>query len=155
MAPIVKLAQYQNQVLHPFMSEKGPFTVEAPGFSKVDGETIPRRNIRTKDGLVTSPDPDRIKTLFDFLKYSSQQFGNAKALAWRKTVRTHTETKMIKKMIDGELQEVEKKWTYFELGSYEYISYVEYEKLALELGSGMAHVGLDKSSRLHVFATTG
>lgn len=137
------------------MSEKGPFTVEAPGFPKVDGETIPRRNVRTKDILVTSPDPEKIKTLFDFLQYSSSQYGNAKALAWRKTVTTHSETKKVKKMVDGELQEVEKKWTYFELGPYEYISYVEYEKLALDLGAGLANVGLDKSTRLHVFATTG
>ena len=155
MAPIVKLAQHQKQILHPYMSEKGPFTVEAPGYTKVDGETIPRRNIRTKDTLVTSPDPDKIKTLYDSFKYSAEQYGNAKALAWRKTVKTHTETKMVKKMVDGELQEVEKKWTYFELGPYEYISYIEYAKLALELGSGLANLGLDKDSRLHVFATTG
>lgn len=155
MAPIVKLGQYQKHALYPYMSEKGPFTIEVPGVSKVEGETIPRRNPGAKDGLAKTPDPERIQTLYDILKYSSEQFGNAKALAWRKTVKIHSETKKVKKTVDGETQEVDKKWSYFELSPYEYISYVEYEKLALDLGSGLASLGLDKESRLHVYATTG
>jgi long-chain acyl-CoA synthetase len=136
------------------MSKKGPFTVEASGYSKVEGETIPRRHPSAKDKLITSPDPDNIKTLFDIIKFSSEQYGNAKAVGWRRTVKTHSETKMIKKKVDGQMQEVEKKWTYYELSGYEYISFVEYERLILQVGSGLAKLGLTKENILHIFATT-
>ena len=41
----------------------GPFTAEVPGAKKVDGETIPRRNIRTLEKLKSTPHPD-INTVY-------------------------------------------------------------------------------------------
>ena len=61
---------------------------------------------------------------------------------------------MVKKNVDGQMKEVEKKWTYFELSGYEYMSFIEYERMVLQVGSGLAKLGLDKSSKLHIFATT-
>ena len=154
MAPgNVLLAEHQSQPLYPQMKKKVPFTVEAAGYSKKEGETIPRRHPIAKDGLITTPTAE-ITTLFDLIKYSSEHYGNAKAIGWRKTIRTHSETKMVKKNVDGQMKEVEKKWTYFELSSYSYMSYVEYEKMILQGGSGLAKLGLKKNTVLHIFATT-
>ena len=36
-------------------SRPGPYTAEAAGVQKVDGETIPRRNHAAKDGLNNTP----------------------------------------------------------------------------------------------------
>lgn len=134
-------------------SKSGPMTVEAPGFEKVDGETIPRRNAKTKDALKLRPQED-VATLYDVLKYSSAKFGNAKALGMRKILNTHEETKKIKKMVDGQQQEVDKKWTYFELSDYKYMSFVEFEKQALSLGAGFKKLGMGATDRVHIFAAT-
>lgn len=128
-------------------------TVEAPGYSKVEGETIPRRNVKTKDKLVESPHPD-IHTVHDILGYSSKKFGNAKALGTRKLVHTHNETKTVKKMVDGKETEVDKKWTFFELSPYSYITFTELEKLVLQLGAGYRKLGLNPGDRVHLFAAT-
>ena len=135
------------------MSAKGPFTVEASGYEKVEGETIPRRHPQSKDKLVTSPSED-VKTIFDIIKRGADNFGNAKALGSRKVVKTHSETKKVKKMVDGQTKEVEKKWTYFELSEYNYLSFVEYEKMVLDIGAGLRKIGMEKSDRVHIFAAT-
>ena len=142
-----------DQQFAPHMVKRGPFSVEAAGYSPVEGETIPRRHPAAKDKLITSPSPE-IKTIFDLLKRSAEKFGNAKAFGSRKVVKTHQETKKINKTVDGKTQEVEKKWTYFELSGYTYMSFVEFEKMVLQLGSGLRHLGMEKSDRLHIFAAT-
>ncbi|KAH7121221.1 hypothetical protein B0J11DRAFT_491218 [Dendryphion nanum] len=133
--------------------KSGPVTTEAAGLQKIDGETIPRRNVKTKDALKTVP-REGVNTLYDILKYSSATFGNAKALGSRRIINTHVETKKIKKMVDGEQQEVDKKWTYFELSPYTFISFVEFEQLALNLGSGLKKLGLLSTDKVHLFAGT-
>ena len=142
-----------SKSLYAQMSKKGPFTVERSGYTKQDGETIPRSHPVAKDKLVTQPSDD-VKTLFDNLRRAANKFGNAKAMGTRKLIKTHTETKKVKKIVDGKEQEVDKKWTYFELGPYEYISYIEYEKMALALGAGLRHLGVKKEDRIHQYGAT-
>src|SRR2546430_9486683 len=40
---------FRSNPLYPKMTRKPPFSVEAPGYEKVKGETIPRRNPAAKD----------------------------------------------------------------------------------------------------------
>ncbi|KAI4108754.1 MAG: hypothetical protein L6R37_000918 [Teloschistes peruensis] len=143
----------KNQALYPRTSAKGPFTVEASGYEPVKGETVPRRHPISKDKLRTTPSDD-VKTIFDILKRSADKYGNAKALGSRRNLKTHVENKKVKKMVDGETQEVEKKWTYFELSEYSYKSFTEYERLALDIGAGLRKLGLVKDDRLHLYAAT-
>lgn len=128
-------------------------TVEAPGYTRVEGETIPRRNAKTKDKLVTQPHPD-IHTMYDILKYSSQKFGNAKAIGSRKLIKTHNEVKKVKKTVDGKETEVDKKWTFFELSGYTYKTFTEFEQLCLQLGAGLRKLGMETHDRVHLFAGT-
>jgi long-chain acyl-CoA synthetase len=132
----------------------GPRTREAPGFTAVEGETIPRRNAKTYEALVTSPDPSAIKTMPDILKYASAKYGNAKALGSRKLIKTHNDVKKIKKTIDGKETETEKKWTFFELSGYEYKTFAEFEKIVLELGAGLRKLGMNTGDKVHMFAAT-
>jgi len=131
----------------------GPYTCEVPNAQKVDGETIPRRNIAAKDGLIMKPHDD-VSTLYDILRHSAAKFGNAKAIGARRIVNVHEETKKIKKMVDGKEQEVDKKWQYFELSPYKYKSFVEFEQMALSVGSGLKSLGFEPQDRLHLFAAT-
>jgi len=143
----------KNVTVQPRIYHSPPFSVEAPGYEKVDGETIPRRHPNHKDKLVERPRED-VTTLFEITKYSSREFGNAKAVGSRKLVKTHQETKQVKKIVDGQETTVEKKWTYFELGPYEYLSFHDFEKLVLQLGAGYRKLGLVKDDRVHIFAGT-
>ncbi|KAF2662685.1 acetyl-CoA synthetase-like protein [Lophiostoma macrostomum CBS 122681] len=134
-------------------TKTGPVTADVPGVEKPDGETIPRRNVKAKDGLLLKPD-EELNTLHDILRYSSAKYGNAKAMGSRKILDIHEETKKIKKVVDGKQQEVDKKWQYFELSSFKYTSFVEFEKLVLTVGAGLKHLGLVPEDRVHLFAAT-
>lgn len=133
--------------------KKPPFSVDASGYEKKDGETIPRRHPMAKDKLITLP-ADEVQTVFDNLRRAAAKFGNAKAIGTRKLIKTHVENKKVKKIVDGQEQEVEKKWTYFELSGYNYISFVEYEKMALDCGAGLRYLGLTKENKMHLYGAT-
>ncbi|KAF1344183.1 hypothetical protein BDV97DRAFT_304664 [Delphinella strobiligena] len=143
----------KSMVPQPKSYKKGPFTVEASGCTKIEGETIPRRHPAAKDGLVLTPSDD-VTTVYDILRRSSDKFGNAKALGYRTLIKTHNEVKKIKKVIDGKETEVDKTWTYFELSGYTYISFTEYEKLAHKVGSAFRSLGMKAQDRVHIFAAT-
>ena len=143
----------KTQQIYPRITQSPPFTVEASGYQRVEGETIPRRHPGSKDKLVTTPSED-VHTVFDVLRCSTEKFGNAKALATRRLLKIHRETKKVKKTIDGVTREVPKEWAYFELSPYDYTSFVEYEKLSLELGAGLRKLGMVKYDRLHLYAGT-
>ena len=140
-------------VLEPRMSKSPPFTVDAPNCKPIKGETIPRRNPVSQHSLISNPAKD-VETLFDILKRSADKFGNAKALGTRRLIKPHKETKKIKKIVDGQTKEVDKEWTYFELSEYSYVSFVEYERLALQMGAGLRKLGMGKGDKLHLFAAT-
>jgi long-chain acyl-CoA synthetase len=144
----------KNAVIQPRIVHKPPFSVEVPGAPHVDGETIPRRNPHAVNGLIGQPSTDDITTVLDIILTSAKKFGNAKALGSRKLLKTHQETKKVKKIIDGKEEEVDKQWTYFELGPYEFISFNDYERLVSQIGAGFRKLGLVKDDRVHIFAAT-
>lgn len=133
--------------------EKPPYTVEAAGCQSVEGETIPRRHPKAKNGLIERPAPD-INTTFDLLKRSAELYANEQAIGSRKLIDIHKEKKKVPKVVDGETTEVEKEWTYYELSDYSYLTYAEYYKLVLQVGAGLRKLGLSAKQRLHIFATT-
>lgn len=139
--------------IQPKMVNTPPFTVEAPGCDPVPGETIPRRLPQAKDALKLKP-VDDVATTYDVIKRSARLFGNAKAVGSRRLIKTHVENKKVKKVIDGQEQEVDKQWTYFELSGYSYMSFAEYEKLALQLGAGLRKLGLEKDNKIHLYGAT-
>lgn len=134
-------------------TRKGPYTTEAAGAQPVEGETVPRRNNAAKDELKMVPSPE-VTTMYEVLRHASNKFGNAKAVGSRRIVNKITETKKIKKMVDGKEEEVDKNWEYFELSSYTYKSFVEFEKIALAAGSAIQKLGFKPEDRLHLFAAT-
>ncbi|KAL2834283.1 hypothetical protein BDW59DRAFT_137641 [Aspergillus cavernicola] len=140
-------------VIHPRMAKKPPFTVEVPGVDPVPGETIPRRLPQAKDGLIMRP-ADDLTTTYDAFRRSARVFGNAKAVGSRRLIKTHIDTKKVKKVVDGVEQEVDKEWTFFEKSGYTYKSFIEYEKLALELGNGLRKTGLSKGDKVHLYGAT-
>jgi long-chain acyl-CoA synthetase len=143
----------KNITVQPKIYHTPPFSVEVPGYEHVDGETIPRRHPLAVDKLIDRPSDD-IATVLDIVRSSAEKYGNAKLLGSRKLIKTHQETKKVKKIVDGKEQEVDKQWTYFELGPYEFLSFHEYEKLLIQVGAGLRKLGLVKDDRVHIFAAT-
>jgi long-chain acyl-CoA synthetase len=142
-----------NGVFYPRMSKKPPFTVEAPGYEHIDGETVPRRNVSHGEKLLARPD-DTIYTVFDIVERAAQRFGNARCMGSRDLIKVHCETRKAKKMVNGREQEVDKQWTYFELSEYRYMSFSDYEKLILQVGAGLRKLGLQKGDKIHLYAAT-
>lgn len=153
MGDIMNRTDLKTMVPQPKSYKKGPFTVEASGYEKKAGETIPRRHPAAKDGLILTPSDD-VKTVYDILRRSSKKFGNAKALGYRTLIKMHEENKKITKIVDGKETTQDKKWSYFELSGYNYISFTEYEKLAHNVGSGFRALGMQAQDRVHIFAST-
>lgn len=135
------------------MEKKAPFSYEVPGVEKVNGETVPRRNVRCKDGLITQPDPS-VRTVYDIVTYAANKFGNARCIGSRTLLDVHKEKKKVKKMIDGRETEVEKEWSYFELSPYKFLSFVEFQKHVGTLGAGLKKLGLTKGDRVHLYGAT-
>ncbi|KAH6673357.1 hypothetical protein B0J14DRAFT_666648 [Halenospora varia] len=139
--------------LQPGCYKKPPFSVEAPGYQPVEGETIPRRNPKYVTKLVSRPE-EGLATVFDILMRTSEKFGDLNGIGTRKHIKTHNEIKKTVKIVDGEEIEVSKNWTFFEYGEYEYITFGQYVAKALQIGSGLRSLGLTKEDRLHIFAST-
>ncbi|KAL9604489.1 MAG: hypothetical protein Q9219_000454 [cf. Caloplaca sp. 3 TL-2023] len=135
------------------MYKPGPYTTEASGISKVNGECIPRRTLTARDNLKIHPE-EGVETVYDILRHSARKYGEAKALGSRKLLRTHEEVKKVKKTVNGNEETVDKKWTYFELGEYHFMTFVEYEHMALRCGAALRKLGLKRDDRLHIFAAT-
>ncbi|KAI1095927.1 acetyl-CoA synthetase-like protein [Rostrohypoxylon terebratum] len=146
-------AKLRDMPLQPKAIARTPYSIESPGAEEVEGETKPRRHPLTADGLITKPSDD-ISTIYELLRVSVAKYGNAKAMGSRRLVRTHQETKKVKRIVDGAEQQVDKAWTFFELGPYEYLSYNDFEKLVLNIGSGLRRLGMNKNDRVHIFAAT-
>lgn len=144
---------YTTGIMPLHQVHKPPFTVEAPGYPKVAGETIPRRHVKSKDGLINSP-ADGVHTVFDIIRRSARLYPNNRAVGYRELIKLHKETKKVQKNVDGQVQEVDKEWQYFELTPFSFITYKDYEKLILELGCGLRQLGLGPDKKLYLFGTT-
>jgi long-chain acyl-CoA synthetase len=144
----------------PHMSDSPPFTIEiedgrSSSSSQKPNETLPRRNIKYKDHLLSRPaDDSSINTVFDIVKRAATKFGDQPCMGWRDLIKIHTEITYTKKVVDGEQQQIPKEWTYYELTGYKYITYQEYEQLVLQVGSGLRKLGLSREDRVHVYAAT-
>lgn len=139
--------------LYPITSDTPPFTLNVPGVEPVEGESIPRRNSQYVDKLLTQPE-EGVATIFDIVTRASRVFGSARAVGTRRLIKIHHETKKVTKVVDGQEQQVDKKWTYFELSGYTYLSFTEYEQQILQIGAGLRNVGMVRGDRLFLFAAT-
>lgn len=141
------------KILYPTKTAKGPFSVEAIGVEKKDGEGIPRRHPDCAQELASIP-AEGVRTVYDVITYSSRKFGDRRCMGTRKLIKMHEETKMVKKFVGGKETEVPKKWNYFEKSGYSYMSFNEYKTLIHQIGSGLRALGLEKGDKVQIFAGT-
>ncbi|GAW27191.1 putative long-chain-fatty-acid- ligase protein [Rosellinia necatrix] len=144
--------QYEG-VLPLHMVQKPPFMIQDEDAPQIEGESKAYRHIKAKHGFITRPSPE-IATIYDLFTTTAKTHGDKAAIGSRTLVKTHIEAKKVPKVVDGVKTEVEKKWTYFELSPYKFLTYKEYETRALNVGAGLRKLGLEPGDKLHIFAST-
>jgi long-chain acyl-CoA synthetase len=125
--------------------EVGP---EAP-----EGEGRIRRVAISADKLVTQPF-EGLDTVADVVAYAARTHGANRALGWRDIVDIHEEEKEVKKVVDGKEVTEKKKWKYFQLSDYKYLSYVEVEVAVSEVGRALIHLGVTTDDIFNIYSQT-
>ncbi|KAF7343931.1 Long-chain-fatty-acid-CoA ligase [Mycena venus] len=123
----------------------------APPSSDDEGPT--RRLAISADKLVTRPF-EGIDTVYDVLEYVAKTHGTRDALGWRDVLAVHEEEKEVSKIVEGKEVKEKKKWKYFELSGYKYISYVGLKERVGELARGLVDLGLTNEDVFNIFAAT-
>ncbi|KAI8137674.1 hypothetical protein BJV82DRAFT_717979 [Fennellomyces sp. T-0311] len=113
----------------------------------VAGETPIRRSIKAPYELMRTPAVG-VETLYDVLQHAASSYKQRRAFGYRKLEQTFHE----EKTVPG--SEKPKKWTYFQLSSYHYYTYLEAVELTRMLGAGLRKLGMKKDDKLHIFAST-
>ncbi|KAN0065927.1 long-chain fatty acid-CoA ligase [Thecaphora frezii] len=122
--------------------------------SAVQGETKVRRAFCSPDKLVEGPAAD-IHTMADVFALSLKKFPNRPVMGWRDVVKVHEEEKEIIKKKDGEEVKETKRWQFFELSNYKYITYSELDERIQDASSGLRGLGLSSETRFNIYASTG
>ena len=121
--------------------------------AKKDGEAPTRRLAITKDRLVTQPMAG-IETVYDVIQSAARSYGTKNALGWREVLDIHEEEKDVKKFVDGKEIIEKKKWKYFELSQYKYLSFVQVKETVDEIAQGLVQLGIAKGEVFNVYAQT-
>ncbi|ODN72837.1 hypothetical protein, variant [Cryptococcus amylolentus CBS 6039] len=110
---------------------------------KPQGETRARRAYCVKE-LVTEPAPG-VTTVHDLLLYAAKTHGDKKGFASRDVIKVITEEKEVTKNVGGKQQKEMKKWNYFKLSDYDWLSYNQFLDFAKHVGSGLRQLAGEDS----------
>lgn len=135
---------------HPNYFGKG--TVEVNG-SKEDGYTRIRRLERCKDRLVTQPF-EGIDTVHDVLAYAARTHGKRDAFGYREIIDLVEEEKEVTKVVGGKEVIEKKKWKYFQLSDYKYLSYLEVQEAVSEVARAFIDLGITQEDIVNVYSAT-
>lgn len=135
------------------MVDFGPGSVEV-GPEPVQGEGRARRNSLVAEGELATHPMDGIDTVYDVLAYADRTYGSKNAMGYRDIVDIHFEEKEVTKNVGGKEVKEKKKWSYFELSEFKYLSFTELRKTSEALGRGLADFGLQKDDIFNIYAST-
>lgn len=127
------------------------YTIEV-GPEQPNGGRI-RRSVFAAEGIQRIPAPG-VHTLYDVLQRSARKFPNNNALGYRTLETMIEEEKEVKKVIDGVETTVVKKWSYFQMSGYQYLTYAEVSQTVHDIGAGFRHLGLKEKAKVEIFAPT-
>jgi long-chain acyl-CoA synthetase len=114
------------------------------------------RSTRLEKGqpLVTSPDPS-IKTLYDVLLHGVRVYPASRHLFGKRTViGTVEEEKQVTKLVNGVKTQETKKWSFFKLSHYEWLTYRDVQDITTKMGQGLVSLGLKQKDKVAIFHST-
>lgn len=104
------------------------------GTAANDKETPCRRSIKSPaNALVTSPS-NGVKTAYDMLKYAVKLHSAKPLFGQRDINRIVEEEKQVVKKVAGVEKTETKKWKFFELSSFSWMTYGEVSEATLQIG---------------------
>ncbi|KAJ3015415.1 long-chain fatty acid-CoA ligase [Thoreauomyces humboldtii] len=112
-----------------------------------------RRNNRSIRGLATVPHPTTT-TLHELLQYAVQAHASKRAMGQRKVVRQIVEEKQVERMVDGKAVKDIKKWNFYELSPFQWMTYADVKQHVADIAAGLRAVGLKAEDKLTLFAAT-
>lgn len=119
-----------------------------------EGEGPVRRNALVKEtGLAKYP-AEGVKTVYDIVEYAARTHGSRKALGWREVKDVIEEEKEVTKIVDGQEVKEKKKWKYFELSPYRYLSFIEVKEAVSEAARGLIHLGVTPEDVFNIYSQT-
>lgn len=113
-----------------------------------------RRLAVTSNELVARP-LEGIDTTPDLISYAAKKHAKMHAIGWRNILKVHEEQKEVKKTVNGKEVTETKTWKYFELGDYQYLSYVDFEATVSQAGRALASLGIAADNVFNIYASTG
>jgi long-chain acyl-CoA synthetase len=117
-------------------------------------EGAPRRSVLSPKEIQTRPEPG-VTTLYDILSRGARLNPNKKIIGARKVVRIVEEEKEVVKNVAGVQTKEIKKWKFFELSGYEWMTFKEVSEMAHLQGAGLKALGLTAGDKVTLFASTG
>jgi long-chain acyl-CoA synthetase len=129
---------------------QGSIEVSPP---QAEGESGIRRLAKTAHHLVTQP-LESIRTTTDIIKYAERVHGDRPAYGYRDVVQMIEEEKEVKKMVGGKEVTEMKKWKYFQLSDYKFLSFIDIKKAMVEVAGGLLELGVEKNEVVNIYAQT-
>jgi long-chain acyl-CoA synthetase len=131
----------------------GPGSVEF-GPEPKQGEGRARRNYLVAEEELAARPMDGIDTVYDVLEYVDRTYGSKNAIGYREVITTHVEEKEVTKMVGGKEVKEKKKWSFFELSEFKYLTFTDLRKNSDSIGRGLADLGLKKGDIFNIYAST-
>ena len=119
-----------------------------------EGEGRIRRNTLVAEGELAERPMDGIDTVYDVLVYVDRTYGDKNAIGYRDIITTHFEEKEVTKSVGGKEVKEKKKWSYFELSEFKYLTFTDLRKHSESIGKGLADLGLKKGDIFNIYAST-
>ncbi|KAF7297408.1 Long-chain-fatty-acid-CoA ligase [Mycena indigotica] len=129
---------------------KGSVEVAPP---VADNEGPIRRSAISAESLVEPPFLG-IETVYELVQYCAKTHGNRNAVGWRDIVNTIEEEKDVKKVVDGKEITEKKKWKYFQLSDYKYLTFVGLLEAVDEVARGLVDMGVTTDDIFNIYAQT-
>ncbi|GAA5931113.1 hypothetical protein JCM1841_000016 [Sporobolomyces salmonicolor] len=117
------------------------------------GQTRARRYGPTADQLATTPEPG-VQVVADLLAHSAKTRPDLPAVGWRDIIKMHEEEKEVKKVVGGEETTEKKKWQYYELSDYKYLTYKEMADVVKDAASALRETGHGTETIFNIYAST-
>ena len=135
-----------------FKSRMPVGTVEV-GPAKVEGETRIRRLAKSAERLVTQPF-EGLDTVYDVVQYAARTHGKRDAFGYRDIIDIVEEEKEVKKVVGGKEVTEKKKWKYFHLSDFKFISYLDVQEAVSEISRALIDLGITTEDIINVYAST-
>ena len=135
-----------------FKQNRPPGTVEI-GPESVEGESRIRRLAKAADKLVTQPF-EGIDTVYDVVQYAARTHGTRDAFGYRDIIDVVEEEKEVKKVVGGKEVTETKKWKYFHLSDFKFISYLDVQEAVSEIARAFIDLGITTEDIVNVYSST-